>query len=376
MAGSIEWLAPLRAVAGKRFAAGNGAWKLDPESWKYTRISEFLAEAAPLDTRLIVKSPDLDGSSRTDCAQTSFADLDSEAQATLKPMLGDLDHPLADLNLSSLGQGIFIRTEPGESKTAQVGFESSDAGPDCRRLVVHLAANSQLQLVEGNAAPASLHNLVIQLTLDAGASLSHYRLSGGHGRSWTLIDARVGKGAHYKLGGILVGPQRERIECRLQLLGEEASLETRHLLLGQDTEHKDLQLMIRHAAAKSQSRHLIKALAADKSRLTVRGRIHIEPDCPGTDAALNIRNLMLGGASRIYAKPELEIYTDDVACSHGTTFAELDAEQLFYLLSRGIPRRNARELLLRAFGADCLFKEDGYQALNAHALNRIEALAA
>ena len=376
MAGSIEWLAPLRAAAEERIAAGQSAWKLDPESWKYTRIADFLPDAAPLEASSADERLVFAGKSCSPADLADFSSIGRGEQASLGQRLESIAHPLADLNLSELGQGLLIRGKPGESSQIKVKFKASKSHTECRRLLIHAPANSQLEVVECNATPTSLHNLVIQIELDQGASLRHYRLSGGHGRSWTLIDAQVGKDASYKLSGLMFGPQRERVECRLHLAGEGAELETRHLLVGRHTERTDLQLNIRHGAPNARSRHLVKTLAADRSQLTIRGRVHIEPGCPGSDAELTIRNLLLGGASRVNAKPELEIYTDDVSCAHGTTFAELDVEQLFYLSSRGIPQRSARALLLRAFGADCLFDEDEFRALNAAALDRIEALAA
>ena len=376
MAGSIEWLAPLRAAAKERIAAGQGAWKLDPESWKYTRIAEFLPDAAPLEASSADEHLAFAGEPFSLAHPADFSTIDHEQQASVGQRLEAVAHPLADLNLSGLGQGLIVRGKPGESSQIEVKFKASDSDTECRRLLIHAPANSQLEVVECNATPARLHNLVIQVELDEGASLRHYRLSGGHGRSWTLIDAQIGKHACYKLSGLIFGPQRERVECRLHLVDEGAELETRHLLVGRDTERTDLQLNIRHGAPNARSRHLVKTLAADRSQLTVRGRVHIEPECPGSDAELTIRNLLLGGASRVNAKPELEIYTDDVSCAHGTTFAELDVEQLFYLLSRGIPQGNARALLLRAFAANCLFDKGEFCALNTAALNRIEALVA
>ena len=375
MAGSTDWLGSLRSAARSRFEAGEDAWELDAEAWKYTRISEYLPQAALLEKtdRAACSLPD--GASAGVPLEDSMTQ-GGARQAALKERLAKINHPLADLNLSRLEQGLVILGECETSSRFNIEFSSMNVEFSSRRLLIHAPAHSRLRVVESGAAAADMHNLVVQVRLDEGASLRHFRLSGAHGRSWTLIDAHLAKHASYELACLVCGPQRERIECRLNLEGEGARLETRHLLLGQEAEHSDLQLGIRHAAANTRSRHLVKTLAADRSRLTVRGRIHIEPECPGTDADLTIRNLMLGDACRINAKPELEIYTDDVACSHGTTFAELDAEQLFYLSSRGIPKHSAQELLLKAFAADCLFQDEDLHDLNGAALDRVEALAA
>ena len=365
MAGSIDWLRPLQAEARQRVDAGQASWQLDPESWKYSRIADYLPGAPDLDVS--------SGAAQTpNCDQVvDFLDLDDDARQLYPAYLermGTLRHPLADLNLAFLDQGLMIHCAPGESKRLQLGF----TGAGHRRLLLDLEAGSQVDLLEVNSEPARAHNLVIQAHLAEGASLTHRRLGSGHGRSWTLIDARLGTGANYDLTGLVCGPQRERLECQLTLLGEHASLVTRHLLLGKQRERLDLQLRIDHRAANTKSRHLIKTLAGDSAQLTVRGRVHIVPNCPHADAELHIKSLIASGTARINAKPELEIYTDDVACAHGTSIAELDPEQLFYLASRGIESQRARALLLKGFAGDCLFTEDQF---NQDALQRIEALA-
>lgn len=374
MAGSIEWLAQQAMEAERRFSAGEGTWDIEPESWKYTRIGEFLPEAprlAPIATR---RPNDL--GAHGDGHMQDFDHLQPTSQALVQSQVCKVRHPLADLNLAQLDYGLLIRGNAGDATRIHVDFPANGSGLACQRLVVHAEPNCHIEILEDASSTTSLQNLVIQLTLEQGASVEHYRTSGTHGRAWSLIEAEIGKDARYELSGLLFGTQRERVECRLHLLGEGARLNTRHLLLGKERERGDLQLGIRHGAPRTHSRHMLKTLAADRSQLTLRGRVHVESGCPGADAELNIRNLLLGGQSRVNAKPELEIYTDDVACSHGTTYSEIDAEQLFYLSSRGIPGRTARELLLKAFAQDCLFRREFATPLNSRAIERIEGMAA
>ncbi len=374
MAGSINWLRPQVVKAEQRFAAGEGAWALEPESWKYTRIAEFLPEAPELAPTPIKELNGLED--WEDVRAEDFRSLEPESQTLIQEHIAKVKHPLADLNLARLDHGLLIRGGTGTKSRTHVDFPARAANLACRRLVVYAEPHSHIDILESGNSTTGLQNLVIHLILGCGASIKHYRSSGGHGRAWTLIEADIAKDARYELSSLLYGTQRERVECRLNLLGEGASLDTRHLLLGRERERKDLQMGIRHGAPNTRSRHMMKTLAADHSQITLRGRVHIEPECPGSDAELNIRNLLLGGQSRINAKPELEIYTDDVACSHGTTYSEIDAEQLFYLSSRGIPERKASELLLKAFAYDCLFESDAAIPLNAPAIERIEGMAA
>ncbi len=354
MAGSIKWLAPLQAEAARKIDAGQDAWELDPEAWKYSRITDFLPKSS---------DPNTDTES-TRCDQgQDFTDLQDGEQARCVEALHSIRHPLADINLASLDQGLMIRGVPGDSKRVDLKFDSGH-----RRLLLHLEPDSQVDLCE---TIGGAHSLVIHARLERGARLTHRRLGAGNGHAWTLIDAEIREGAHYDLTGIAFGRLRERIECRMNLGGEHARLSTRHLLLGHGRERLDLQLGIDHRAANTHSRHLVKTLAGGASHLTVRGRMHIASNCPGTDAELHIKSLRTSDSARINAKPELEIYTDDVACAHGTSIAELDPEQLFYLASRGIAPRDARAALLKGFARDCLFSDDD---LNTAVLARIEAL--
>lgn len=369
MAGSIDWLAPQALQAERRFSAGKENWDLEPESWKYTRIADFLPSAP-----LLRKSAE--GRNRSkELNIEDFSCLELESRKLAQTHVGKARHPLADLNLAHLDHGLLVRGRASTTQRAVVDFPALTSDLGFRRLIVHAEANSHIEILESGGEAPEAQNLVIQVMVERGASVKHYRCSGAHGRAWTLIEVEIGTDACYELSGLLFGAERERVECRLHLIGEGASLNTRHLLLGKDREQSDLQLGIRHGAPSTCSRHMMKTLAADRSQLTLRGRVHIEPRCPGSDAELNIRNLLLGGKSRVNAKPELEIYTDDVACSHGTTYSELDAQQLFYLSSRGIPGRKARELLLKAFAQDCLFTGDAASSLNRPAIERIEGMA-
>lgn len=363
MAGSIDWLDSLRTEARRRFDAGRDAWRLDAESWKYTRVSEFLPEASALD----ISNVDIDIADDGDAHD--FKQLDAHARQATLETLQSVTHPLADLNLANLEHGLMIHCARGEVKRAHLAIPEGDYV----RILVHLEAGSQLDLSEAANTARPQQNIVIQARLGDGAVLTHKRLSGGHGRSWDLIDAEVGRGASYHLSAIMTAPQRERSECRLRLVGEHARATTRHLMIGDGRDRRDLQLGIDHSAPNTGSDHLIKTLAGDHSQLTVRGRMHIASECPGADANLKIESLLLGDSARINAKPELEIYTDDVACAHGTSIAEIDPEQLFYLASRGIGGSLARAVLLKAFASECLSDQ---ASLNEGAIQRIEALAA
>jgi Fe-S cluster assembly protein SufD len=121
-----------------------------------------------------------------------------------------------------------------------------------------------------------------------------------------------------------------------------------------DGAHLDQQLVVEHRAGATRSRQRFHGIGAGKGTAVFNGRIHIHPGAPGADAALSNRNLALHPDAVIDTKPELEIYTDDVKCSHGATVGRLSEESLFYLCSRGLDPRQARRILCRAFIRECV----------------------
>jgi Fe-S cluster assembly protein SufD len=113
-------------------------------------------------------------------------------------------------------------------------------------------------------------------------------------------------------------------------------------------QHLDTQLAMNHCEPNGTSTQRFRALAAGQSKTTLNGRIHILPQAQKSDAAFNVRSLLLSRGAELNAKPELEIYADDVACAHGATVGELDAASVFYLRSRGLTEQAARAALAYA----------------------------
>jgi Fe-S cluster assembly protein SufD len=130
-----------------------------------------------------------------------------------------------------------------------------------------------------------------------------------------------------------------------------ASAELFGLLLVPAAQHVDDHVSVDHAAPDTQSEQVFRALVGRRGRGVFNGRVVVRPNAQRIDARQSSDNLLLGEQAEIDAKPELEIYADDVKCSHGTTVGELDTEQLFYLRARGIGETEARELLTLAFAA-------------------------
>ena len=169
------------------------------------------------------------------------------------------------------------------------------------------------------------------------------------------------------LGGALV---RTEMDARLNGPNAVAHLNAVQLLDG--TQHADFTSVVRHAAPHCSSRQTVKNVLNGRSRGVFQGRIEVARDAQKTDGYQMNQALLLSPDAEIDTKPELEIYADDVKCSHGATVGELDAEQLFYLRSRGVPESDARSILVRAFLIEAL-DAVAYDAIRALLEQKIDA---
>jgi len=219
------------------------------------------------------------------------------------------------------------------------------------RIAVRLGEGSSLTLLERQSGDGqAFFSTVGNLTLEAGAQLTHQRLGlvGGEGRWLSQHAVTVGSQAHF---GILLaqsGAAFQRNELTIDLRGYGATVAVSGASLTDGAQHLDTQLAMNHCEPQGTSTQRFRALAAGQSKTTLNGRIHILPQAQKSDAAFNVRSLLLSRGAELNAKPELEIYADDVACAHGATVGELDATSVFYLRSRGLTEQAARAALAYA----------------------------
>jgi Fe-S cluster assembly protein SufD len=144
------------------------------------------------------------------------------------------------------------------------------------------------------------------------------------------------------------------LETHVALVGPGADCQLSAIYMGRGKQHQDITTYMDHAVAECTSNQIIRGVLDDSSRGVYQGRVHVAPDAQKTDGQQMARALLLSRKAEADAKPELEIYADDVVCAHGATVGELDATQLFYLTSRGIPYETARAMLIEAFLIDTI----------------------
>ena len=158
----------------------------------------------------------------------------------------------------------------------------------------------------------------------------------------------VGVGASFAMQLVNAGGKLGRVALDVTLY-EGASFDLDAALIGGEGQTVELVTTVRHFEANATSRQVVRGIAGAKSTLSYLGKVAVSRDAQKTDAVQSVKSMLLDRSATVNAKPELEIYADDVKCAHGATVGELDAQALFYLASRGLPPAETKSLLLRAF---------------------------
>jgi Fe-S cluster assembly protein SufD len=267
-------------------------------------------------------------------------------------------HPLAMLNTAFTQQGAWIRAAAGRrgGSPVQLVFAGSGAGglAPQPRVIIDLAEGAELTVVQhylDAGEPADWLNSVTQVSQAASSRLALYRLQ-EHGRGQfhtALVRASLAADAELTLGGVDLGGRLIRNDVDVELAEPGARVELFGLFLASDGQHVDNHTLIDHAAPDTTSDEAFRGVIGRRGRGVFNGKVLVRKDAQRVDARQASDNLLLDEQAEIDTKPELEIYADNVKCSHGATVGELDETQLFYLRSRGVDEQAARALLTFAF---------------------------
>jgi Fe-S cluster assembly protein SufD len=243
-----------------------------------------------------------------------------------------------------------------------------------RHLIV-VEPGARAAVIERYAAVGSgqyFNNALVEIAIGADGELHHSRLQeeSRHAQHLSDLHVKLKERAHYRLANITFGGGWSRTDVRVDFGGEEGTAEIDGLMLATDRQLNDVHLDIAHSKPGCTSRETFRGILDGKGRVVFDGRILVAKDAQLTDAALSNDNLMLSRSAEVDTKPQLEIYADDVKCSHGTTVGELDADMLFYLRSRGIPESQARQMLCAGFAAQAVnqISHEGLQRYVEHRL--------
>ncbi len=201
-----------------------------------------------------------------------------------------------------------------------------------------------------------LSNTVSEVVIGENSTLDHYFIEQESKKAFSISTLEVKQGGNSNLNShsILLGGSIVRNNIHPVLSGEGCNSTINGLFMPSGRQHMDNFMKIEHASPHCDSRQLYNGILADKSRGVFHGRIIVHKDAQKTDAKQTNRNLLLSDSAKIDTKPQLEIYADDVKCTHGATIGQLDKDSLFYLRSRGIEQPLAKAILLRAFASQSI----------------------
>lgn len=203
----------------------------------------------------------------------------------------------------------------------------------------------RVERLEGDALEAR----AVRFHVEPGAMLTRVVVQGGAGVPLSYAEVQLAAGARFRQFVLAEGARLARIETHVDVEGEGAEVELNGVYLAGPGRHADLTSRITHHVPNGKTSQLIKGAARARGRGVFQGKILVARGAQKTDARQGHHALLLEEGAEVYAKPELEIYADDVSCAHGNTAGALSAEQLFYLRARGIPQQQARALLVEAF---------------------------
>lgn len=227
------------------------------------------------------------------------------------------------------------------------------------RIIIRAGHHSRLTVIEhytGAANVESFTNAVVTIDASRGASVKHYRLQQESPKTFHIgtIRAQLAQGARYASHDIALGATLGRSDITAVLEGRGAAATLRGLFCPAGAQHLDIYTRIEHVAPLTTSEEEYRGIADGRGRGVFNGKVKVHQDAQKIDARQLSRNLLLAPTAEIDTKPELEIYANDVKCSHGATTGQLDATALFYLRSRGLDADEARTLLIRAFAESIL----------------------
>ena len=396
------WTAEARAAALVRLQSQGLPARRD-EYWRYTRPDTLTIATAPsavpeqhsedgvfehLDALKIVFVDGIFDPQASDDLSLDGITIERLATAAefdihwAKPIYGSLEaagqtpvaRPLAAFNTAQASDGILIDVKSTPSKPVSVIYRHKDAGSDVTlHHVVKVAEDAKLELLESGAAAARF-NHVLEIDIADRGQFHHVRAQGpDHGcRLVTHLFTRLGTESVFKSFTLGANGLLTRNECVIELTGDDAVAHVAGAAIGDSDFHYDDTVFITHDALRCESRQVFKKVLRNGAVGVFQGKILVKKDAQKTDGYQISQSLLLDGDSQFLAKPELEIYADDVVCSHGSTSGAIDDDALFYLRARGIPVDIATDLLTLAFLAEALHEIES-DSLSSAVGDRLEA---
>ena len=405
------WIKEARQAARQRVAIlgmpvrKDEYWRFtDPEAWTIaeprfdtkTETSDIFDEAKPLSLVFVDGVFDADASDELSMEGVSIELLSQAAEADLhwaKPIYGALEaasneakrrdgaalfkpvpRPLAALNTAIAAEGVLIHATGKAPRPIRLSYRSN-GGQSVLHNIVKVDEDAEVTILEEGHPGARFDTMTEAVIADRGA-MHHLRVQGRVSEADVMnqLYARLGRESTVKSFTLSVDGIATRNETVFELTGDDGVAHVAGACLGDgadDKFHHDDTVYITHDAVNCESRQVFKKVLRNGAVGVFQGKILVQPDAQKTDGYQISQSLLLDDDAQFLAKPELEIYADDVACSHGSTSGAIDEEALFYLRSRGVSRKTAEDLLTISFLAEALEEIDDEDLAEA-VLNRIE----
>lgn len=379
-----EWLQAARSQGANALAATPWPTR-KTEAWKYTSLYPLTAEnylqtaAAANVGADALAAFDLDGldtyrlvfidgvfdktlsDNIPDATAIPFtkADQPESISARLNSTFKLEKHLFAQINTALLSDGFYL-VIPANTRLAKpvhvLHLNTCQNQPfySQQRLIVVAESGSEATLIDHRDSLGdsnSIHNLITEVQVADNARLSHITLQLEAETQVAISGTHVmlGRDSQYRHYAVSTGSKIKRNDLQTNLMQTGGNVVLHGVYLCKHQQHIDNQTAIDHIAPHCDSEETYRGLIMDKGKATFNGRIHIHPDAQKTEAHLNNKNLLLSKEGEINTKPELEIYADDVKCSHGATIGQLDPTSLFYFQSRGIDQQRAEAMLCFGF---------------------------
>lgn len=352
----------LRKLREEAFAAFSlsGFPAAKNEDWKYTSVAPIAKEnwtVSPF-------SPEFSPASENSGEKLAAFNFRRNGFTSLNVAFGDF-------------KVIRIPKETSVTEPIEFHFAADENAAIFPHILVIAEAGSKATIVESCASTAkSFTNSAVQIVVEDNACVTHYRVQKDAPEAFNVgtTEVTLGRGSRYDSTNINLGAalSRHDIDLKFTAEGGEAFVDGLYMLNG--TQHHDTHSIIDHTVPNCISHQTYKGVLNDTSRGVFNGKVFVRENAHGTDAQQSNKNLLLSDTARVDTKPQLEIFNDDVKCSHGATVGQLEEEELFYLLTRGLPETLAKNLLTYGF-AEAIIRKIGIESikaeLDAAVLNRL-----
>jgi len=296
-----------------------------------------------------------------------------------------VDDPMSAFNAALLQDGLQITVADDSALDKPVGLLIIDDGSVAVtqvRILIEVGENAQLRIVEcplSAGGDRQFANSVTQVVLADGAGLDFVRLQQRQKNHWSVnrFSARLERESVLNYNNFDFGGELARNDIVADIVGTGASVNIHGLYLAAGQQHMDNHTRVDHRVGPAKSTEEYRGILNGRARCVFNGKAIVHAGADGTDASQSNHNLLLSDQAEIDTKPELEIYADDVKCSHGATVGQLDESALFYLRSRGLGKDEATQALTRAFASAILNKlaiEECHEYLVAALDRQLDAL--